>query len=314
MDDKLTEIIFAQIGTPQGMTIPAVRHFLKSFLSSRRVVDLPKWKWFPILHGIILPLRPKKLLPRYEQMALHWGGNPTLLTTESWKHFFNEKQTANLKFHFCQVLFEDSIAEVEKNLQSKSERIIIPLYPQYSEATSELIFDKIRTRFNAKTYPRLLALENFYDLSASRIVEYLRRSDASALLLSFHSYPLDRLQKGDSYAPECLECFEQLKNRIQSNNRVQVELSYQSKFGRGEWLEPLIEDKLLELKEMGHTRIAVHCPSFLFDSIETSWEIGIDLKEKMQGAGIEIQFIPSLGDDLTYCQFLLNEIKTVLNQ
>lgn len=307
---KMKQIIFAQIGTPNDDSAHAIRQFLRQFLSSRRVVDLPAWKWMPILHAIILPLRPKKLLPRYQRMTKELGGNPTLTTTKQLMHFFNLYNRDNISFHHCYALDESSIAKLEEELRIDSERIIIPLFPQYSEATCELIFDRLRLRLNALCEPRVLAIDSFYQRSSEIILDNIAKTDATALILSFHSYPLNRLEKGDTYGVECQDCFEELKKRINSVSRIQVEMSYQSKFGPGLWLGPLIEEKILELRELGHQSIAVHCPSFLIDSIETSWEIGMDLKEKVKKIGVDLHFIACIGADTQWLFSLYQAINS----
>lgn len=290
------DIIFAQIGTPEKNTVFSIRKFLKSFLSSPRVVDLPRWKWFPILHLFILPWRPRKLMKHYQSM----GENPTHLATKQMEHFFSMQKNDEINFHFCSIFDEVSIDKVSGELSATSERYIIPLYPQYSEATSELIFDHLRERFNAKCEARVLASDYFNQRSSEYIIEELAQTDASALLLSFHSYPLHRLEKGDSYGVECIDCFESIKSLINSSNRIQIELCYQSKFGKGAWLSPLIDEKILEVKELGHRSIAVYCPSFLIDSLETTWEIGIDLKKRLKTQGIDLHFIPCIGTDASW--------------
>ena len=304
----MKHIIFAQIGTPNSINQLSIRAFLKAFLSSSRVVDLPRWRWLPILNLFILPFRPKKLVKHYQQMVEQLGENPTLLTTKQMAHFFAVHNTEHYNFHFCAVLDPLSIEEVERELSHGSERVVIPLYPQYSEATSELIFDHIKERFKAKCEARVLGTESFYQRSSEVILEQLAECEASCLLLSFHSYPLHRLEKGDSYGVECIDCFEEIKNRVNSVNRVQVELCYQSKFGRGLWLGPLIEDKIQEMQELGHRSIAVYCPSFIIDSLETSWEIAIDLKAKCQARGISLHYIPCLGADSSWLFSLHQEV------
>lgn len=308
------DIIFAQVGTPKSSSPDDIKTFLKDFLGSKRVVNANKYIWGIILNLIILPRRPKKVSERYVEMEKILGGNPAIINTKKIEYQLNKIKIDNIKLHLCSALESDSIRKLNSDLSKDSKKFIVPMYPQYSEATYQLIFDQLRTIENGIMISTFYALDEFSKHSVQQINDYLIKVDhkIDCLLLSFHSYPISRIETGDSYGKEVIETFYKIKSKINKNITLNtkikdIKLCYQSKFGKGIWLDPLVEDQLCELKKSGKKNIAIYSPSFMIDTIETSWEIGIDLKRKAKSMGMNLFFIESLNSNKDWIECFVSK-------
>lgn len=288
-----TTIILAQLGTPKSPDPRDIRDFLAKFLGSKKVVDFPRILWWPILHLFILPNRPKKISSKYQWLFDKFGFNPLLHFTDRLAKLLTNTLT-DIRVEPLYVLDESSLNRLQMICRESAKVIVIPQYPQYSEATTGLIKEKLSpldTKFDVvESFHR----DDFYiDATVRQIKEHI--GESTHLLLSFHSYPKKRIEKGDPYFDQCVETFTLLRDRIDFIDRDKIQISFQSKFGKGEWLGPTTVD-LSKKHRDENNNFAVHCPSFLVDSLETTFEIGHELPHELNLESSKFNFIPSLND------------------
>jgi ferrochelatase len=303
-----TGVLLVNLGTPDAPTAPALRRYLAEFLGDPRVVEIPRALWLLILHGIILRVRPKKSAAKY---ATVWTeeGSPLKVWTE--------KQATLLAGYLGErghpVLVkpamrygEPSVARQLDALKAEGATrvLILPLYPQYAAATTASVFDAVyawagRTR----RVPEMRFVNNYHDdpgyirALARRIEDHWQsHGRGEKLVLSFHGVPERTLQLGDPYHCECHKTARLLAERL-SLKPEQVQITFQSRFGKAKWLEPYTEPTLIELARQGVKRVDVACPGFTSDCLETLEEIAQEAREAfLDAGGQDFQYIPCLND------------------
>lgn len=297
-----TRIIIAEIGSSKSSSIKDTRTFLKNFLSNRKVVDLNPFFWKTILYLFILPFRAKKVATKYKWLIDKFGFQPLIYHTNQMAEILSGLTPANIEVQSCFVLDDDSIKSALNGLEKFEKLIVVPNYPQYSEATSGLIIEKIQN-FLKRTSTRTMVTylkdfpfyESFIEGSANKINQQLDKS-VNALILSFHGYPMERIQKGgDPYLDQCNKTFFDICKKLDFKN---VHIAFQSKFGRGQWTTPATDHLALQLVAAGKKKIAIYCPSFLVDCLETAHEIDHELRTLVESNGGELTFIAPLNDTL----------------
>ncbi len=299
------KVIITDIGTVGDGSESSIRSFLQRFLSSSRIIDLNPIFWKIILHLFILPFRPKKLVSRYHILSQQWGANPSTLFAEKIVEKLNKELPSDIEVIYLPVLEK----KLDQNFAEEDNIVIFPYYPQYSEATFEFIYDQLDDYPQLKNAIRLREfplLEEFSSEVALSIDNELHGKEIDALLLSFHSYPQHRIDSGDPYLDQVQKTFDLISQKVDRSNVENIQLSFQSKFGKGEWLGPLIEDRLTQLASQGKKKVAIACPSFLIDCVETLWEIEIDMLERAKKMGIELTYIRCLNDQSRWVKRLSN--------
>lgn len=302
MSTPKTQVVIAQLGSPKSPKVSDVRHFLKEFLGDPRVVDLSPLLWRIILYLFVLPFRPKKSAENYSRI---WNGKSfplidnTISFTDKVRKYLPADYKINHAFLVSSPRFDDVIDE-------KCERlVVIPQFPQYAESTTASVFDLLAKSLAKKVNVPELHFVNSYhklsafiDLSAKKINETINASGATELVISFHGIPTRRvLYKNDIYYRHCFETFKLLKNKITAVSSERIHLTFQSRFGSEEWLTPATDSYTLDLVKSGKKNIAVYCPSFVADCLETTDEIGHELKHQVEKAGGRLQVISCLNDD-----------------
>jgi ferrochelatase len=302
-----TGILIANLGTPDAPTPGAVRRFLAEFLSDPRVVDLPRWLWLPILHGVILNLRPRRSARAYRAI---WTaqGSPLLLNTLSLAARLEPRLAALLGTPVAvaagMTYGKPSIATALDALRDRgaTQLVVLPLYPQYSATTTEAVFDRVEAALAASGWrPALARVRDYYNDSAhlSALTDSLaaRRAEIAGgahLLFSFHGLPQRYVDAGDPYAGQCETTARLLAERL-GLAAGSWSLSYQSRVGRERWLMPYTEDRLVELA--AGRRAIVCCPGFAVDCLETLEEIAIRGRARFMAAGGEsFEYLPCLND------------------
>jgi ferrochelatase len=301
-------VLLVNLGTPDAPTAPALRRYLAEFLGDPRVVEIPRALWLLILHGIILRVRPKKSAAKY---ATVWTeeGSPLKVWTE--------KQATLLAGYLGErghpVLVkpamrygEPSVARQLDALKAEGATrvLILPLYPQYAAATTASVFDAVyawagRTR----RVPEMRFVNNYhgdegYIRALARRIEdhWQSHGRGEKLVLSFHGVPERTLQLGDPYHCECHKTARLLAERL-SLKPEQVQITFQSRFGKAKWLEPYTEPTLIELARQGVKRVDVACPGFTSDCLETLEEIAQEARDAfLDAGGQEFHYIPCLND------------------
>lgn len=272
-----------------------MRRYLAEFLADPRVVQLPRWLWLPILHGIILRTRPAKSAKKY---AAIWTpeGSPlavhTRRQTDLLKDFISQKKIA---VEYAMRYGEPTIAEGLKRLSACNEIVVLPLYPQYSRSTTASIRDVIGAQ--------LRMIERFHDhpayiaaLAALVQRHWTAHGKAQKLVMSFHGLPKRSVDQGDPYQRQCSETARLLADAIRLKEKDWI-LTFQSRFGAAEWLQPYTEPALVSLARAGARRVDVVCPGFVADCLETLEEIGMQARRAFLGAGgQEFHALPCLNE------------------
>lgn len=304
-----TGILLINLGTPDEPTPAALRRYLAEFLSDPRVVEIPRAIWKPILHGIILRTRPKKSAEKY---AVIWRpeGSPlrvfTARQTKLLEGFLSQRVKSPFAVEFGMRYGNPSIAGgLEKLRRAACDRILLlPLYPQYSASSTATGFDEaFRVLSRWRNQPAVRTVKHYHDhrgyinaLAQSVREFWMHQRPPEVLVMSFHGVPKFSLEKGDPYHCECHKTARLLAEALGLNEK-QYRVTFQSRFGRTEWLKPYTAATLQELGKKGTQRVHVICPGFASDCLETLEEIGIEGKKTFLSAGgKEFELIPCLND------------------
>jgi ferrochelatase len=296
-------ILLVNLGTPESPTVPAVKKFLSEFLHDRRVVDMTRWLWCPLLHGIILPIRSPKVAKLYQHVWLD-EGSP--LMVHSLAQVSKLHALTGLPVALGMTYGMPSIASgIETLLAQGVDRIVIlPLYPQYSGTTTEAVKDvlaKVKQRPEIASIALNLiedyhAHPSYIAALANKVTAYWQQHGrGDYLLCSYHGIPQRYADNGDVYPQHC-ETTTKLLAQALGLNEDQIGMSYQSRFGREAWLQPYT-DKVLE--QMGDIKsLDIISPAFSCDCLETLEEIAIGCRETfMEAGGEQFNYIPCLNDD-----------------
>ncbi|TAL56596.1 ferrochelatase [Pandoraea sp.] len=306
-----TAVLLINLGTPDAPRPGAVRRYLKEFLSDTRVVEIPAALWQPLLRLVILPLRGRQSAHKYASIWAH-NGSPLKVNTEQQAAAVQKLLQANdydVIVDYAMRYGNPGIAEKIRQLrQAGAEQILLlPLYPQYSSSTTATAFDAaFRVAARLRNQPGLRTVKHYHDHPA--YIEALRqqvegywvqhgRPDFSAgerLLLSFHGVPRRTLDLGDPYHCECQKTGRLLSAALGLNDTV-CQTTFQSRFGKAEWLQPYTAPTLVELGKTGVGRVDVFCPGFTSDCLETLEEINIEGRRQFLAAGGKtFHFIPCM--------------------
>jgi ferrochelatase len=299
-------VLLSNLGTPDGTDYWSMRRYLAEFLSDRRVIEAPRLLWFFILNGLILTTRPGR---KGKDYAMIWNHDRDESPLKTISRSQAEKLQRSIRNGVLGETRADVVVEwgmrygnpslkaaVERLTARECDRILfVPLYPQYSAATSATACDKIfGILASMRKQPALRVAAPYYDDGA--YIDEIARSLADRLesvdfepeviLASFHGMPLDTLIKGDPYYAQCHRTADLVRLRLGlPRNRLIV--TFQSRFGRAEWLKPYTDETIKTLAARGIKRIAVVTPGFSADSLETIEEIGSENAEYFFAAGGE---------------------------
>ncbi|MFM5884146.1 MAG: ferrochelatase, partial [Novosphingobium sp.] len=289
-------VLLVNLGTPDAPDAPAVRRYLKEFLSDRRVVEIPRLVWWPILNGIILNTRPKKSAHAYSQV---WSedGSPLATITKAQALALQARLGEGVQVDWAMRYGNPALGTQVQALKDQGcERILVaPLYPQYSGATTATVIDALGAQLaTMRLQPALRTLPPYYDDPLH--IEALRADTArqlaaldfvpEVLLLSFHGMPERTLQLGDPYHCHCRKTARLLGAALAPEfPELRIETSFQSRFGRAKWLEPATDAVLAAEAAKGTRRLAIAAPGFSADCLETREELAIRGKEQFVEAG-----------------------------
>ncbi|RMD01391.1 ferrochelatase [Aquitalea palustris] len=305
-----TGILLINLGTPTAPTGQAVRPYLKQFLSDTRVIEIPKTVWWLILNGIILNVRPKKSAEKYASI---WSkdGSPLLVNTRKQtsllKGLLGERGMRNIVVDYAMRYGQPSVESVIQNMRAQGvdKLLVLPLYPQYAGSSSATALDDVfRVLMKLRNMPELRTVRHFHDdpgyvdaLAQQVQAHWQQNGRAEKLLMSFHGVPRFTLDKGDPYHCECLKTGRLLAERL-GLSKEQYVVSFQSRFGRAEWLQPYTSATLEQLGKAGTKSLDVICPGFVSDCLETLEEIAMEGKHSFQSSGGgEFRYISCLNDN-----------------
>ncbi len=311
-----TGVLLVNLGTPESPTPAALRRYLAQFLSDTRVVEIPRLVWLPILHGIILRVRPAKSAAKYASIWTKEGSPLRVWTqkqTTLLQGFLGEAGHQLIVKHAMRY-GQPSIGSQLTALKAEGAQriLVVPLYPQYSAATTASVMDDVFTwGRHTRTLPELRHINRFHDdpgyldaLADSVKAHWARSGRGGKLVMSFHGMPERTLLLGDPYHCECLKTGRLLAERLGLNKDEYV-VTFQSRFGKAKWLEPYTEPTLRALAQQGEKRVDVICPGFVSDCIETLEEIAMEGKQAfMDCGGKEFNYIPCLNDQMSWIHAL----------
>ena len=303
-----TGVLLLNLGTPEAPQAGAVRRYLAEFLSDPRVVEIPRALWMLILHGVILRVRPAKSAAKYAQV---WTpeGSPLKLWTEKQTKLlqgFLGERGLPLVVRYAMRYGSPSVASQLTALkQAGCVRILVlPLYPQYSATTTASAFDAVQAwARTTRLLPEFRFVNRYHDAPAyiealaRRVLDHWQREGrAEHVLMSFHGIPQRMLELGDPYHCECQKTGRMLAEAL-SLEPEEYRVTFQSRFGRAEWLKPYTQDTLQALGRDKVRRIDVVCPGFVADCLETLEEIAIENKTAfLSSGGGEFHYIPCLNE------------------
>ena len=302
-----TGILLVNLGTPDAPTTPAVRTYLKEFLSDPRVVEIPRAIWWLILNGIILNTRPKKSAAKYASIWLKEGSPLRVYTVKQavlLQGYLGERTKAPFVVDYAMRYGNPSIPSVLRKLKEQNcQRIlIVPMYPQYAASTTATVTDIVyRELQQMRNTPAIRTIKHFHDhpgyikaLAGSINGYWMKHGRPEKLVMSFHGLPRKSLEQGDPYHCECRKTGRLLAQELRLKDD-QYAVSFQSRFGRAEWLQPYTTTTLKELGKQKTRRVDIVCPGFVADCLETLEEIAQEGKEDFQHAGGgEYHYIPCL--------------------
>ena len=265
-----------------------MRAFLAEFLADPRVVELPRFLWLPVLHGIVLRTRPRQSAEKYRQVWMS-EGSPLAVHTIRQAILLGEKLGQPVKY--AMRYGEPSLHSVLRNFDPA---VIVPLYPQYSNSTTGSVMDLL---------PGKTVVLDFHDhpayidaLAAGVRKHWAEHGRGEKLVMSFHGLPQRSVDLGDPYYRQCQRTAELLGKALPLEKN-QCVVTFQSRFGAAKWLQPYTEPTLVELARGGMKRVDVVCPGFVSDCLETLEEIGITAKKAfLQAGGAELRLLPCLNE------------------
>jgi ferrochelatase len=322
-----TAVLLINLGTPDAPSAQAVRPYLKEFLSDPRVVEIPRAIWWLILNGIILNVRPKKSAAKYASIWMPEGSPLKVYTEQQTRLLQQHLQTAaggsELVVEYAMRYGNPSVASVLKKLKAQNcQRILLlPLYPQYAASSTATAFDAVyQELLRMRNMPAIRTIKHFHDdagyikASAQNIRDYWTlHGRPDKLVMSFHGVPRYTLEKGDPYHCECLKSGRMIAEEL-GLSQEQYIVSFQSRFGKAEWIKPYTTATLQELGKQKTKRVDVVCPGFAADCLETLEEIAQEGKEDFQHAGGgDYHYIPCLNTRPEWIQALGDLVLKNLN-
>lgn len=302
-NNKNYGVLLANLGTPQAATAPEVKRFLGEFLHDHRVVDMSRWLWCPILHGIILPLRSPKVAKLYQSI---WMDEGSPLMVYSKRQQQGLQQALNIPVELGMTYGEPSLLCGVQKLQQQGvdSIIVLPLYPQYSGTTSAAVFDGVAKAIKqVSVMPELHFVRDYHDhpLYIRALAEKVRHSwqqngQGDVLVCSYHGIPKRYADNGDIYPQHCEQTTRLLAQEL-GLAEDKVMMTYQSQFGREEWLQPYTDKTMQALPGKGIKKLDIVCPAFSVDCLETLEEISEQNREVFLHAGGEaFNYIECLND------------------
>lgn len=296
-------ILLANIGTPAQPEKKEVKRYLAKFLGDHRVIDIPRWQWLPILHGIILNTRPKKSAALYQEIWTEEGSPLEVYTKAQASKLQNLLPDTVVRYGmaYSHPLICESLSEMAD--VGVDDVTIIPLYPQYSTTTTAAINDAVFKHYlKSEEMPHLHFIKEFtthpdyIKLLAKQIKEGIAQYQPDELILSYHGIPVSYVEKGDPYQCQCEATTAALMTEL--NMTTPWRMCYQSKFGPTEWLSPALDETLKSLPNEGVKNLLVITPGFVSDCIETIEEIESENKTYfIENGGEVFHYIHPFNDD-----------------
>ena len=303
-----TAVLLVNLGTPDAPTPSALRRYLAQFLGDPRVVEIPRWIWMIILHGIILRVRPAKSAHKYASIWTPQGSPLKVWTERQAQALQQAMDQAQLPVlvRYAMTYGSPSIGSQLDALKAEGATriLILPAYPQYSGTTTAPVIDAVsRWSQQCRSLPEFRFVNRYHDdpgyieALAQRIeAHWQAHGRGEQLVMSFHGVPERTLLLGDMYHCECYKTARLLAERLRLSPE-HYKVTFQSRFGKAKWLEPYTEPTLVALAQQGIQKVDVVCPGFTGDCLETLEEIQQEAREAfVHAGGQDFQYIPCLND------------------
>ncbi len=319
--EPLTGLLVCNLGSPDSPTASGVRRFLAEFLADRRVVDLPRLPWWLLLHGLILPLRCRRVAREYAKIWTTDGSPLTAITRRLSAAIAAdlEQDNSNIRVLPAMCYGKPELAKALEDFRRAGilRLVILPLFPQYSATTTAALYDAVNGELRHwRALPELCFIQRYHAHSAwlHALVESIRterglKDSHRHLLFSFHGIPQRYADAGDPYADECTATAEAAAREL-GLEKTHWALSYQSRFGRDPWLTPDTVATLTGWAKEGVREVDVVCPGFAVDGLETLREIAHDAqKEFLAAGGLSFRYITALNDQPNHARALASVVR-----
>jgi len=315
-------ILLVNLGTPEEPTPPAVRRFLKQFLSDPRVIEYPRWLWWLILNGVILRIRPSRSAAAYRKIWTD-NGSPLMLFSKAIAEGMQKELDTRLpnsaNVELAMSYGEPSVdAAIDRLLARGARRLLVlPMYPQYSGTTTASVIDAVARKFNRLRWvPETRFINQYHDepgyiaALAASIREFWKQNGCGTkLMFSFHGVPKQTLLDGDPYHCQCQTTARLVTEALELGDDEWL-LSFQSRVGREEWLRPYTDETIAALGKQGISRLDVICPGFSTDCLETLEEIAMQNVELfIESGGESLHYIPALNARKDHVGFLADLVE-----
>jgi protoporphyrin/coproporphyrin ferrochelatase len=315
-------ILLVNSGTPLAPDARAVRAFLARFLADRRVVDLPRALWLPVLYGAVLPLRPYRAARKYRQI---WsaGGSPLRELSEKLQtelaNVLAQRILAPLSVELGMLYSPPQVSAALQRLRAAgAERLLVlPLFPQYCGATTGAVHDQVSDELRRwRSLPDMHLVTDYHDhpgyieaLRESVVAHWEAHGRTGHLLMSFHGIPERYCEAGDPYSERCHSTARLLADELLLREG-EWSVSFQSRFGPADWLKPYTSAVLASMAGRGVREVTVVCPGFAVDCLETLEEIAIENRALfLRAGGRRYEYVPALNARHTHAQALADLIE-----
>ncbi|MCI7908929.1 ferrochelatase [Klebsiella pneumoniae] len=314
MHQTKTGILLANLGTPDAPTPGAVKRYLRQFLSDKRVVDTSRLLWWPLLRGVILPIRSPRVAKLYQSVWME-EGSPLMVYSR------RQQQALAARLPDTPVALgmsygSPSLASAVDDLlaQGVEHIVVLPLYPQYSCSTVAAVWDELaRILAKKRAIPGISFIRDYAEhpdyihaLAASVRASFAVHGEPDLLLLSYHGIPQRYANQGDDYPQRCRDTTRELVSAL-GLPPERVMMTFQSRFGREPWLTPYTDETLKMLGEKGTKHIQVLCPGFAADCLETLEEIAVQNREIfLEAGGKQYEYIPALNANAAHIEMMVN--------
>jgi len=308
-------ILLVNSGTPDSTSTSDVGRFLGGLLSDPRVVELPRFLWLPILHGIILRSRPFRSARKYRKI---WTdkGSPLLVHSlalrDSLEQYLCGHMQKPVVIELGMLYSSPSIDTALQRLRDAGVRrlLVIPMFPQYSAVTAAATFDQVAGVLkNWRWIPEMRFVNEYHDHPSyiSAVANSVRRhfeehGQPQHLVMSYHGIPEKYFEKGDPYYCKCQKSSRLIAEELELAEGT-WSVAFQSRYGPGKWLGPYTDEAVLDLPKRGVREVAVVCPGFAADCLETLEEIAIELRDLfIDAGGTRFEYIPALNSSAAHAK------------
>ncbi|MDD3764169.1 MAG: ferrochelatase [Nevskiales bacterium] len=311
-------ILLVNLGTPDTPTAPAIRRYLREFLSDHRVVEVPRPIWWLVLNCFILPLRPRRLVHSYGSIWTDQG-SPLLAIGREQQQALQARLGEQIDVRLAMRYGRPSVGEAMQAMRERGvdKVLVLPLYPQYSATTTASVYDAVFDDLSRQRWlPDLRMISSYHDrpdyigaLAASVEQHWQAQGRGDHLLLSFHSIPLRYFEAGDPYYCHCQKTARLLAERLRLEPG-QWSVSFQSRVGRARWLSPYTDEHIVGLAGAGIRQLDVISPGFAADCLETLEEVALRYGEDFRRAGGDaLRYVPALNADPRHIDMLEHLIR-----